>query len=173
MSALVLTACGDDDDGGGGGDTVSAGDYASDICTAFTDWRDTIQEQRDDLTGSLQPGISPEDGKSKLESFLGDVVGATDELVTNVEAAGVPDAENGQEVADALQSIADDAQSELQDAEQKVSELPTDSREAFGTAASGFATEIQTALQNVGQGLGDIESKEVEKAFEEEEACQA
>lgn len=173
-SAFLVAACGDDDDdGGGSGETVSASDYANDVCTAFGDWRDTIQSQRDDLQAGLEPGISPEEGRQALEDFLGEVVASTEDLVTAVDDAGVPDAENGEQVADALQSIADAAKTELEEAESAVADLPTDSPEAFGAAASEFGTNVQEALSNVGQGLEDIESEELEKAFDEEEACSA
>lgn len=171
-ASLLLAACGDDD-GGGGDEKVSATDYASAVCTAFGDWRTEIQEQRDELQAGLEPGITPEEGKESLQGFLGNVVDATDQLVSDVDDAGTPEAENGGEVAEALQKIAGEAQSELEGAEAKVDELPTESREAFGAAASSFGTEVQTALSNVGGGLADIDSKELEKAFDEVEECQA
>ena len=172
IAAVLVTACGDDDDGGGGGDTVSAGDYASDICTAFLGWRDAIQERQQDLQEGLSPGISPQQGKDALGGFIGDAVTASDDLVQQVEDAGVPDAENGQEAADALQKAAQDARDELAKAQAEVEELPTDDRQAFGTAADQLGNNVRTALGEVGSGLEDIESEELDKAFDEEDACQ-
>lgn len=171
IAAVLITACGDDDDGGGGG-SVSASDYASDICTAFLGWRDAIQKRQQDLQQGLSPGISPQEGKDALGGFLGDAVTASDDLVQQVEDAGVPDAENGQEAADALQKAAQDARDELAKAQADVEELPTDDRAAFGTAADELGNGVRTALGEVGSGLEDIESEELDKAFDEEEACQ-
>ena len=171
VAAVLITACGDDDDGGGGG-SVSASDYASDICTAFLGWRDAIQKRQQDLQQGLSPGISPQEGKDALGGFLGDAVTASDDLVQQVEAAGVPDAENGQEAADALQKAAQDARDELAKAQSDVEDLPTDDRAAFGTAADELGNGVRTALGEVGSGLEDIESEELDKAFDEESACQ-
>ena len=170
-AALVFSACGDDDDDGGGG-TVSASDYASDICTAFLGWRDDIQARQQDLQEGLSPGISPQEGKDALGGFLGDAVDSSEDLVKEVEAAGVPDAENGQDAADALQEAAQSARDELAKAEDAVQDLPTDDRQAFGTAADELGNNVRTALSEVGSGLEDIESEELDKAFDEEKACQ-
>jgi hypothetical protein len=166
-TALLIAACGDDD----GGEKVSAGDYASDICTAFTDWRDAIQERQGDLQKGLEPGISPEEGKKALEGFLSDVADRSEELVSDVDAAGVPDAENGEAVADALKGAAEQARDKLVEAEEKAGELPTGSSGAFDKAADEFGADIKAALGGVGDGLEDMDSPAVEKAFDEESAC--
>jgi hypothetical protein len=170
-AALLLSACGDDGGDGGGADKVSPGDYSADICTAFTGWRDTIQKQQDDLQTGLQPNITPAEGKQALEGFLGDTVEASNKLVEDVDAAGVPDADKGEEVADALKGAAESARDKLEDAEAKVADLPTDSRTAFGAAADQFGNDIREALSAVGEGLQDINSTEIEKAFQDEPAC--
>ena len=171
VAALFITACGDDDDGGSGG-TVSAGDYASDICTAFLGWRDAIQQRQEDLQEGLSPGISPQEGRDALGSFLGDAVEASDDLVEQVEDAGVPDAENGEEAATALQDAAQQARDRLDEARADVDDLPTDDRQAFSSAADELGNGVQEALSRVGEGLEDIESEELDKAFDEESACQ-
>lgn len=167
--ALFVSACGGDDDGGG--DSVSAGDYASDICTAFFDWRDAIQERQTELGSSLGPDAAPQEGKDALQGFLDDVVAASDQLVEDVDAAGTPDVENGEEAADALQTTAERARDRLAQAQDEVADLPTDSPEAFGEAADQFGDDIQAALGDI-EGLQDIESPELEQALDEEEACQ-
>lgn len=170
-AAFLVTACGDDD-GGGGEENVAAGEYASDICAAFLGWRDAIQQRQKDLQEGLSPGISPQEGKDALAGFLDDAVSASDDLVQEVEDAGTPDAENGEEAANALQSAAQEARDELAEARQDVDDLPTGDREAFGAAASQLGDGVKNALDNLGSGLEDIESEELDKAFDEESACQ-
>jgi hypothetical protein len=169
--ALFISACGDDDDNGGG-DTASVNDYAADICTAFTDWTQAIQERQTDLQSGLQPGASPEEGRDALEGFLDDAVSASDQLVEDVESAGTPDTENGEEAADALQQAATDARDRLADAQSEVADLPTDSPEAFGEAADEFGNDVRSALEGVGNGLEEIDTPGLDKAIDEEEACQ-
>lgn len=167
--ALFISACGDDDDGGGSADV---GDYASDICTAFTDWTQAIQDRQTELQEGLQPGASPQEGKDALQGFLDDAVSASDQLVEDVDAAGTPDTENGDDAAEALQSAAEGARDQLAEAQENVADLPTDSPQAFGDAADKFGNEVRSALEGVGDGLQDIDTPELDEAIDEEEACQ-
>ena len=168
--ALFISACGDDDDDGGG--SADVGDYAADICTAFTDWTTAIQERQTDLQEGLQPGASPAEGKEALQGFLDDAVSASDQLVEDVEAAGTPDTENGDDAANALQDAAQGARDQLADAQENVAELPTDSPQAFSEAADQFGNDVRTALEGVGDGLQDIDTPELDQAIDDEEACQ-
>ena len=168
--ALFISACGDDDDGG---DSVDVGAYAADICTAFTDWTKAIQDRQTELEEGLQPGASPQEGKDALQGFLDDAVTASDQLVEDVDAAGTPDTENGDEAATALQDAAQGARDQLATAQEDVGDLPTDSPEAFSEAADEFGNEVRTALEGVGDGLQDIDTPELDEAIDEEEACQA
>src|SRR5688500_19915421 len=61
------------------------------------------------------------------------------------DLAGVPDAENGQEAADALQEAAQSARDELANAEEQVADLPTDDRQAFAQAADELRSEEHTS----------------------------
>jgi hypothetical protein len=169
--ALFISACGDDDDGGG--DSVDVGDYAADICTAFTDWTQAIQDRQTELEQGLEPGASPQEGKDALQGFLDDAVTASDTLVEDVEGAGTPDTENGQEAADALQEAAQGARDQLAEAQADVADLPTDSPEAFSEAADQFGNDVREALEGVGDGLQDIDTPELDEAIDEEEACQS
>jgi predicted RNase H-like HicB family nuclease len=169
VSALLVTACGGDDDGD---DKVAVGDYASDICTAFTDWSGSIRDRQGELEQGLDPDATPQEGKDALETFLDDAVDASDTLVEDVEAAGTPDTENGEDVAEALQSAAEDARGKLEQAREDLDDLPTDSPEAFSTAADDFGDEVRTALEGVGDGIEEIDTPELDKAIDEESACQ-
>lgn len=168
--ALFIAACGDDDDGGG--ESVAAGDYASDVCAAFFSWRDAIQEGQTELGSTLAPDAEPQEGKDALQGFLDNAVEASDQLIEDVDAAGTPDAENGEEAADVLQSAAEQAKDRLEDAQADVADLPTDSPQAFSEAAAQFGSDVQAALSATGEGLEDVDSPELDKAFDEEEACQ-
>jgi hypothetical protein len=169
--AMFISACGGDD-GDGGGDSVDVGDYAADICTAFTDWTKAIQDRQTELQSGLEPGASPQEGKDALQGFLDDAVAASDQLVDDVEAAGTPDTENGEDAANALQDAASGARDKLAEAQDNVADLPTDSPQAFSDAADDFGNDVRTALEGVGDGLQDIDTPELDKAIDDEVACQ-
>lgn len=169
-AALLVSACGSDD-GGGGGDKVSAGDFASDICTAFKTWSQSIQDRQASLQKDLGPGASPQDGKDALEGFLSDAVDSSDTLIDDVNAAGIPDATNGEDAANTLRDAAEQAKEKLSAAHDKVDDLPTDSPQAFSSAAGKFGQDVKSALEEVGSGVNEIKSPELDKAFNEESAC--
>jgi hypothetical protein len=167
-AALAVSACGDDD----GGDKVGVGDFANDICTAFTDWTEAIQARQSELQSGLDPGASPQEGKEALQGFLDDAVEASEQLVEDVDGAGTPDIDNGEEAADALQGAAENARDKLEEAQENAEELPTDTPEAFKQAADDFGNEVRSALQGVGDGLEEIDTPDLDKAIDEESACQ-
>lgn len=175
LVSLSLAACGGDDGGGdaggdeGGGETVSASAWASTVCTAVSDWVSTIQEQSTSLATEFQSG-SPEEGKEVLTGFIGDAVAETETLIEEVEGAGVPDVEGGEEFADELSTAFTDARDILSDVQTEVEGLPTDPK-GFQEAASEIGPRVQEALGAVGQSVAEPESQELKDAFQEEEAC--
>ncbi len=168
--AGLLTACGGDDEGGGGGgDTVSASSFASDVCSAVGDWAGGIQEESQQISSAFQSG-SPEEGKQILEDFIGGAVDRTDDLIAEVEEAGVPDVDGGEEYADQLRDAFEAARNVLADVQAEAADLPSDPQ-AFGQAAQELGSGVQEALGAVGESVEQPDSPELEEAFEEEEAC--
>jgi hypothetical protein len=183
LLALALAACGGGDDDGGGGDSaaeengddgsssesVSAAAWASEICTAVTDWGSTIQEQAGALSTDFQSG-SPEEGKEVLTSFIGDAVAETETLLDSVEGAGVPDVDGGEEFAQQLNAAFTEARDILVDVQGQIESLPTDPQ-GFQQAAGEIGPSVQEALGAVGESISEPESQELKDAFEQEEAC--
>ena len=163
-SSLVLFAgaC-----GGGGGDGTDPGTYASDICTAVGDWITAIQSG----AAEIQQSEDPQGGIEALRSFLEDAVAETETLISEVEDAGAPDVDGGEEFAEELRGAFEEAKTVLEDARDQASDLPTDDPAAFTEAAGELGTSVQEALGAVGSELSEPESEELSTAFEEEEAC--
>ena len=166
--ALFVGACGGDDDGGdGGGDTVSPESYAADICTAVGDWVTAIQDGAGEITTSADASS----GVEALQSFLDDAVTETEALISEVEDAGAPDVDGGEEFADQLKAAFGEAKTVLEDARDQAADLPTDDPAAFSTAAADLGTSVQEALGAVGSELSEPSDESLATAFEEEEAC--
>jgi len=155
----------------GGGGKVSAGEYVAAICTEVTAWTGEVQSLSEDIGQNLSAGATPTEGQAALAKFLDDVVAATDDHLAGVKDAGVPDVENGEEIAGTLVGVFEDAKQILVDARAKVDELPTDDSTAFATAADELGGSVQSALEGVGGGLGTLESAELSRAAQEEPAC--
>ncbi|MGH2754245.1 MAG: hypothetical protein ACRDLB_07395 [Actinomycetota bacterium] len=161
--AFVAGACG----GGDGGSGADPNSYANDICTAVGDWVSAIQEGAASITESNDPAS----GVQALQSFLDNAVSDTENLISEVEAAGAPDVDGGEEFADDLRAAFEEARTVLEQARDDVADLPTDDPTAFGEAASELGASVQEALGAVGDELQEPEAEELGAAFEEEEAC--
>lgn len=168
-----MAACGGDDEGGGGGsaDTVSAEAYAADVCGAMQDWITGIQERTQEIGESFTSG-DPEEGKQVLVDLMTEMSDATGQLASDVEDAGVPDVEGGEEAADTLVSAFEEIQGILEDAQADVEDLPSDPQ-GFQQGAQELGPTIQNALQSVGESIEEPESQELQDAFENEESCSA
>lgn len=181
MAALVLAACGGDDGGDGGdtdvqaeedsgAETVSVDEYAGEVCSALSAWVTDIQDRAATITEGIDPGDA-EAGKERLEEFIGDTVDGTDELIANVEAAGVPDTEGGEEAAEQIQSGLEQVKTILEDAQKQIGELPTNDPQAFGTGAQEIATSLQEATGEAAGAIDSANSEELTAAFGENEDC--
>jgi vacuolar-type H+-ATPase subunit H len=167
-TTALIAACGGDDDGGG--ESVSAGSYAKDICTATGDWVSGIQGLATDLQGSLPQGASPQEGKEALEKFLGDALDRTETYVSAVEDAGTPDVDGGEDAATEIQDAVNEARSIISKASDDAADLPTDSEQAFSREADELGNSTRDSLSAVGDAIGDP-PEELSKAFQEEQAC--
>jgi hypothetical protein len=179
-AVLIFAACGggDDgggedgggDDGGGGGDTVSAESYVSDLCGAMVDWQKTIQDETTALQGSLDPNADVAARTDAIGGYLDQMVSATTQLNEDVEAAGVPDVEGGEEIAQRFQTGFQEAETALEDAREQVESLP-ESPEEFKTATDQLGNTIQTSLGTIGNSMSDISQSDLNQAFTEDETC--
>lgn len=164
---LLVAACSK-----GGGPTVSAEVYVKGMCTEISNWVDGIQTMTDDMSSGIVPGSSPEELKGVLGSYLDDVIAATQEARDAVDAVGVPDVDNGEEIASKVVGVFDQAITALQDARDKVDGLPSDPQ-AFSDAASQLGSDIQTQMTDIGSSLDSLDSSAVDEAANNEPACQA
>jgi hypothetical protein len=159
-----LVAC------GGGSDTVSARDYASDVCGAVKQYTDSIRDRVSEIQSNAPQ--NPEEGKEVLTTFMDDMIGDTDTLISDVEEAGVPDVDDGEQIADEVQSALEQVKSILEDARSQIEDLPTDDPQAFAEGTQEVGTSLQESGEEVQSGLEGLQSAELEEASQDIEACQ-
>jgi hypothetical protein len=174
LGMLVLGAC-----AGGGGepdgevepDTVSATEYATGVCGAISGWVDDIQALNQDLQDNLDP-TSMDSLKDAMVGFLEDVTAATDSVIAEVEAVGIPDVEDGQAAADAVLSALRDSQSVFADARDRVQGLSTADPTAFGEELATLGTDLQSSMSGIGGELDQFASPELDEASKDIPECQ-
>lgn len=169
--AVGLTACGGDD--GDGEDTVSAETYVDTVCSSFTELGSVIESGQADLEEALSGESSPEQGRDLLVGFLTDAATAAEAARSSIADAGVPDVDNGSEVADALNGALTDLQAAMDDARASAEDISTDSPAAFAADAQEIATAAQESSQQIGESLSTVgENEELDTAAEDAESCQ-
>ena len=166
------------EDGGADGgevetDTVSAAEYATGMCGAIVGWIDDIQRLNADLQANLDPTASLDSLKDMTVGFLGDVTDATDAVIDEVEALGVPDVEDGQAAADTVLAFLRDSRDVFVDARESVQGLSTADPAAFGTELETIGNDIQTSMSGIGNELGQLDSSELDEASEDVPECEA
>ena len=185
LAVFAMAACSNDDGGGGGGQTggetggetggqattVSTDTYVSGLCTTMGTYVSDVQSITNEFTASLDPTAALEDQKTVVVTYLEDVITATETMISEVEAVGVPDVDNGEAVVGAVQDSFQQAQAVLEDARSTVEGLSVDDPVAFGNALIDLGTSLESSLAGVGDSLGALDSQELSEAAAAAPAC--
>ena len=171
LAFLAAFACGGDDD------SVSASSYASSICAGVDQWFQAVQsntEQLNTATDDLEGDL--EGAKESIQGYIDDVVAATDDLLEQVDGAGQPDVEDGEEIAVALKEGFENVKGEFESAGEEIDAVSTDDPDEFVAEFERIGGRLQdgSAMEEAFSGLERFsDNVELDKAFDEEEACQA
>jgi hypothetical protein len=171
LGMLVMGAC-SGGDGTDGGETVSATEYATGTCSAIAGWIDDIQALNTDLQTNLDPAAGLDSLKETMVGFLGDVTDATDAVIDEVEAAGVPDVDGGQAAADTVLAALRDSRDVFVDARDRVQGLSTADPAAFAAELETLGTDIQTSMSGIGDELDQFDASELEEASQDVPECE-
>ena len=164
VPAFAIAAC------GSGG--VPAAEYMSSVCSELRTWLQGIQADAQEVQ-ALDPQTPPDEQKEKATAFLDTTIENTEEMISAVNDAGVPDVENGEEIAADVVAALEKAKEAYEEADAKLADLATDDPAAFQQGLS----EIGQALSAQGEALSTSmstlqESEELQNAGEDEPSCQ-
>ena len=157
LTAALVAAC-------GGG--TSAEEWASAVCNSGGDWVDALQSEADALQSTVE-SASPEEAKQLLLDFLDGTIDETDELLTEIENAGTPDAEGGEAFANDVEDQFGEAREALENARDQVAALSPSDPETFSQKASELGSLLGQVLSN----FEPPNNQEMEQAFEDAAAC--
>ncbi len=161
--ALLVAGC-----GGGDDETPSANDWANEVCSAMTTWIGSTSSAIE----SLGEGGLSEDG---LQDAVDDVRAASETLGDDLQDAGRPETESGQEAEALLDGLADDVEENLQELEGTVDNV-TGANDVLN-AISLITGTLSTMADQIGEAfeqLGQLDAAgELQSAFEESDECSA
>jgi hypothetical protein len=163
---LVLTGCGGSSHSGS-----SPAAYVRAVCTAATNWRNSIQS----AGAKLSSGVNTKSltkAKKEYVAFVNSLVTATGQASSQLKSAGSPAVSNGKQISDSLVRIFDQAKSTLAQAASQASALPTSSTSAFETSASKVVTSIRSSLAGM-SNVTPEKNSELHAAAAKDKTCQS
>jgi hypothetical protein len=173
----VVALIGDDDDTG---ETVSALEWADNVCGTALVWRGELETIVDGVRAAGQSGTSgTESGAQSPQGRSGSVLTgleqallATETMVEGIARAGIPDTPNGETAADGLEGWASGAVDDLEDAQDALGEDVDTTSEEIERLSEAVGTIVEVYASG-GQAVADaaVEDPELAGALRESEKC--
>ena len=173
----VTALIGDDDDTD---ETVSALEWADNVCGTVLVWRGEMETIVDGVRSAGQSGTSgTESGAQSPQGRSGSVLTgleqallATETMVEGIARAGTPDTPNGEEAADGLESWASDSVDEIEDAQDALEEDVDTTEEELERLSDAVGTIVEVYASG-GQAVADAigADPELGSALRESEKC--
>lgn len=160
MTAVALAAgCGGDDGDGGS----AATEWADGLCSAITDWTESVQA----TSNSLKGGNLSEDS---LKDAADDFKSATQEFVDDVRGLGTPDTDSGDQAKEEIDQLADSVDENVKKIEDAV-----DDGGGLATTVSAVTTALSSMGEQLSAAFTSLEQLdpggELEEAFRDAESC--
>lgn len=129
------------------GETVSASDWADDVCGAVGAWEGQLETLSDELSESNYAGRQHDGGSGDSVERTLIVRGAIDRAIQSTDdtlgegltRAGTPDVSQGQQASQILQDWADKTENDLRVAKQTLKDDPASTSAAFSALGSAVA----------------------------------
>jgi len=149
---------------------MSAADYAAGVCSAMSTFESDVQQAQ----SSFNPNTTDlATLKQSWLSLLDGMIQATQNLVSSIQALGVPDTSDGQQAADALKTDFTKLQQDLQSLRDHSDALSPTNPGDFMTTFEPLVQQFQTDMQGFGQDLAQLNGGELETAFSQAPECAA
>jgi hypothetical protein len=169
VAVLMLgftAACGDDDRG-----SVAATTWAGSVCSALGPWRTEIDSLMTRAQQRMDNAANAEQAKAGLLELLGGAEKASEQARSKVADAGEPDAENGKGAAKEFTDTLRRTRDAYGKAKQAVTNLQTNDQKKFYDGVTAAFGQLDKDYNDGSLDLDKVKSKELQKAFDEVEAC--
>jgi hypothetical protein len=175
--AVVAAACGGGDGTSSPATTQAArvpvADWVGTVCTSVDTWQKRLTQEAPDIS-------DPNDllaAKRAVVVYLGKAIAATQKMVAEIKAAGVPDTDKGEEIASSFTSALGSVEQAFQKARSDTQALPTDDAAALAKGLESVGTDLTTAGTRIGGTFDQIAKKypsaDLGAAAQKNEACGA
>lgn len=150
------------------GETVSAGDWAQNVCGAVAVWRGELEAIVEDVrtpnasstAGGEEPQSETPQGRTGfVRKGLERAIQATETVVEGIDNAGVPDTEQGEEAAEDVSTWAERALGDLEEAQDSLDEEADTieaSIEQFGDATGAIGAAVVGGVETI-TGVAELD----------------
>ena len=150
---------------GGGSDEVSPQDWASGVCTALTDWTDSVKAAGNQLKGNIS--------QDSLKTAANDIEDASKSLESDLRDLGKPNTKSGQDAKDAVDKLADDVDGDVDEMKDTVDNVSgaagvLPAVQSVSATVSKMANQISSTAQTLDQS---DPSGELKQAFKDAPEC--
>jgi hypothetical protein len=160
---------------GGDSNKVELDRYVSSVCNSLNTWREQLTSGSAVLAQTTSATDDLRDVRRQFVSFYDGAIDVTDEMILAVEQAGIPDLDNGEDVAAALQEDVRRFRPILVDARRAARRLPVDDEMGFALQAQRLGTRFQievNGLATMFQALDEaVGAPDLLRAADEDATC--
>ena len=147
---------------------VSASAYAASVCTAITTYQTNVTQQAANFNSNTTDLAVLKQG---FLDVLNGILQSTQTLITDVNAAGIPDTPKGQQDVDEFNTELLALQTSIQDLRDQVQNLSTTDPVAFSSAIRPIIQKFQTDIQEFGQTFQKPDDPQLTAAFSQAPKC--
>ncbi len=145
-----------DDEPSGGGVEVEA--WADDFCGSFETWLDEVQAASSGVTDSITPG-DMEGAKTAIINLFGTVATHTETLIGEIESAGAPDIDDGDDFLADLIVKFEDFHAAIETARAQAETVSTTDPVAFESEFTALLATFQSETETVGNSFSELDAK--------------
>jgi hypothetical protein len=169
LTLATNTACGGDEKNDRG--SVAAATWAGAVCSALGPWRSEIDSLMTKAQQRMDSAANADQAKVGLLELLGGAQNASEQARSKVAAAGEPDATNGKKAAAEFADTLRRTRDAYGKAKEAVTNLQTGDQKKFYDDVSAAFGQLEKDYTAGALDLDKVKSPELQKAFDEVEAC--
>ncbi|MEV6493520.1 hypothetical protein AB0M20_33620 [Actinoplanes sp. NPDC051633] len=159
---LALSAC---------SHTTGPRTWAASVCTALAPWRAEISTLTDRAQEQMTAKTTPSQAKENLMRLFGGAETASEQARAGVERAGVPDVDEGEQVAQSFTAALSGMRDAYGRARTGIEGLSTSPQKAFYEKVGGVVEKLNAEYEQSSLDTGKLSSVELKQAFDEVPEC--
>ena len=145
--------------------------WAASVCTALSPWRTEIGTLTTSTQQQMTAATTPPQAKENLMALFQGAQEASEKARSGVAEAGVPDVDNGRQIADGFISSLSAMRDAYGRARSGIEALATSPTKTFYTQVAAVVDTLNTEYSKSDLDTSKIDSKELSQAFAEVPEC--